>query len=236
MKSENKPAITLIAFLFFGIQYTFYKIAQVQLVPADSPLLGVIAYHLKFLMVMTFSAGIWVPLSLWLEQRSGKPNTAWLYGAFLFFLTVTGFVLFSYTRASRSEKPTGFVPGSVVQKAENQISTYVQFVDSEERLEKEDSVLRILLNFRNTSEKDITQIDYIFVALENGRISYRLNIRDTFLIARGKTAAGFLVWDRAKFKNPALFERMLAAFKAKTLRVYAKPTEIVFMDGSSLHE
>lgn len=236
MESKNKPAITLIAFLFFGIQYTFYKIAQVQLAPAENALLAVIAYHLRFLMVLTFSAGLWVPLSLWLEHRSGKPNTAWLYGAFLFLLTVTGFVLFSYTRASRGQKPEGFVPAAVVQKAKNQISTYVQFVDSKEQLEKEDSVLRIFLNFRNVSKKDITQIDYVFVALENGRIFYRLNIRDSFLIAQGKTATGFLVWDRAKFKNPALFDRMRAAFKAKTLRIYAKPTEVVFLDGSSIKE
>lgn len=236
MESKNKPAITLIAFLFFGIQYTFYKIAQVQLAPEGSVLLTLIAYQLKFLMVMTFSVGVWVPLSLWLGNRSGKP--AWLYGVFLFFLTVTGFVLFAYTHASRNQKPAdnGFIPASVAQSAANDVATYAQFVDAQLQMEKEESILRITLQFRNTSKKDITQIDYAFVALENGRIFYRLKIRDSFLIPAGQTATGFLVWDRAKFKDPKLFDRMSSGFKAKTLKVYAKPTQLVFMDGSTLRE
>lgn len=236
MESKNKPAVTLIAFLFFGIQYTFYKIAQVQLAPAGDALLSVIAYHLKFLMVLTFSAGIWVPLSLWLENRSGKPGTAWLYGAFLFLLTVTAFVLISYTRAAQDGKPGDFLPASVAQKAESQVPTYVQFVDAETALEKEDEILRIQLKFKNISKKDITQMDYIFVALENGRIFYRLTIRDTFLIPHENTGIGYLVWDRTKFKNPALFDRMRTAHKAKNLRIYAKPSKITFLDGTSLQE
>ena len=231
--------MTLIAFLFFGLQYTFYKIAQVHLASAGSPLLTVIAYHLRFLMVLTFSAGIWIPLSVWLENRSGKPQSAWIYGVFFLLLTVTGFVLFSYASASRLEKAASADQSAFQaagQKAVNDISSYAQFVDADIRMEKEGGILKMFLKFRNTSKKDITQVDYRFVALEDGRIFYRINIRDTFLIAPGQTASAPLVWERAKFKDPALFERMSAAFKSKALKVYAKPMQLTFIDGSSIHE
>lgn len=140
------------------------------------------------------------------------------------------------------EGPAGltFTPAeslsSIPEKAGQEISNFVQFSDSEIELQKDGETLRIVLKFRNLSKKDITQMDYIFVALESGRIFYRINIRDGFLVPSEGVGNGTLVWERAKFENTELFDKMRASFKAGLLRVYAKPTRIIFIDGSSLQE
>ena len=239
MKSENVSRLSLTAFIFLALQYTLYKMAHMHPSP-DGGILSVIAYQFECLMVLTLSVGVYVPLSLWLEARSGKPHTAWFYGIILFLLTITGFVLFSYARISRMENASKVTAGDsflpVPQSAAKAVANFAQFVDSEIQLEKSEEVLRIVLKFRNTSQKEITQMDYIFVALQNSRIFYRINIRDSFLIPPGKTGNGLLTWDRSKFKDPALFDRMRSTLKAKTLRVYAKPSRVVFIDGTSLNE
>lgn len=240
MKSENIGRLSLTAFIFLGLQYTFYKMAQMQPDPAGG-LRSVIAYQFEFLMVMTLAVGVWVPLSLWLEGRTGRPNSAWFYGIILFLLTITGFILFSYVRVSRGEKPSsvttsGDFAQSIPETAANAVSNFAQFVDSEMELQKNDETLRIVMKFRNLSKKEITEMDYTFVALQSGRIFYRITIRDAFLVPPESTGSAVLLWERAKFSKPELYDKMRSALKANALKVYAKPVRLVFMDGSSINE
>ena len=216
------------------VEYLIYLLTGMNLAFNRGGLVPIIVYKYRWLMAMTLVVGLTAPLSVLLEKKIPGGFNSLYWWAILVSLGMVGFTALTFVAASNNTPVLGM--GGMAEEKSTNIVDYIQFAGSKIENSNPD-LLKIDLEFKNRSPKDeFTEVDYVFVALEQGVILYRIKMRDAVYLPPGASGKTSLTWKKENFKDPKLFDRFVNAYKKNSLNVYAKATRAVRVDGTVIEE
>lgn len=192
-------------------------------------LTSIIAYSFLWLMALTGSIGVSLPLGILIENKAKQQGINFIVSIGLVVLLMVSFTTVVFMKASSTLKAAGET-SSKEQKGHD-LSMAIEFSGSEVKETGSDSI-EIELKFKNIASEDITELDYVFIAVEDINIFYRIKIREAVYLPSRGTGSTKLNWQRSKLKNPELYDKIKKANADKTLHVFAKPTKITMVNGS----
>lgn len=196
-------------------------------------LASIVAYSYLWLMALTGSIGISLPLGVFFEKKSNQPHLGSVVSTGFIIFSMVCFTTVAYMKAKSVDGPlTGNVAAS--QKS-NAVSEAIEYLGAEVKEVNPDSI-EIELKFKNKNAQDVIELDYIFILVEDINIFYRLKMRDAVYLPSNGTGVVKLNWLRSKLKNPQLFDRIRKSNSDKTLHVFAKPSKAVLSSGSVIEE
>ena len=236
MTTKEAFKIAKLAGLFLVLELALYWMTGMPRALKTATPAFAVAYQFQWLIVLTFAAGIFAPLSAWIEQQSRKRDTGLFCWAIFVGLAMILFTTFSFLKVSSTLLPLSPQGAAEKQKAgARKISEGIQFVGSHVNLVDPETI-KIDLRFQNRFLDEFTELDYIFVALEEATIFYRIKIRQPVHIPSHGRVVAALTWKKANFKDPAPFNRLRDAYTKKTLRIFAKPSRAIRIDGKAIED
>ena len=193
-----------------------------------------IAYSFQWLMMLTLATGAAFPLGALVEKKSGREGTGIVAIIGIIFVAMTSFTAVSFLRVSSVKtvgKPEAQSNPSPQGGKTEDVSYFLEFARADVK-EVSPDILEMELKFKNKGNRDITELDYVFIAVENVHIFYKIKIREGVYFPSQGTGSTKLTWDRTKLKTPELFETIKRAYHARSLKIFGKPTRITLVDGS----
>ena len=225
---KKRLEVALLAIFLLAFELFIYSLAKMQRAEAGS-LSSFIAYSFRWLMSLTGAVAVGLPTGEFVAKKSGKENSGVIISVALVTLWMIAFTAISFVKARSQVTPAQ--AGGQQPKASLEVSQMVEFVDSEVK-EVDPETIEMDLRFRNKSAEDITELDYVFVAVEDVHIFYKIKIREAVYFPGKGTGSVKLTWARSKLKQPELFDTLKRALTHKTLHVFAKPARITLVSGS----
>ena len=231
--------ISLAALFLLAFELFIYSLTQMHLALGSGTAASFMVYSFQWLMALTVSIGIAFPAGEFVEKRTGQGSLGMvsLIGMILVLMSV--FTAVSFLRASHhpstSVEPAKGKGPQPAGKGAQDLSETVEFVEAGVK-EVSPTTLEMEFKFKNKSSQDITELDYVFVAVEESRVFYKIKIREGVYFPAQGMGTTQLSWDRTRLKSPELFDTLKKAHASKTLKVFAKATRVTLMNGAVIGE
>lgn len=227
--------IMLVAALFLVFEAFLYLATRMPRALETAAPTFVIAYLFQWLMVLTSVIAITAPLSAWLEHQSEKPRAGLFCWVIFTAVAMILFTTFSFLKVSSKFLPLGPPAAADKRPPALKLSQIIKFTGFEMTL-VDPETMKMSLHFQNRSTDEFTELDYLFVALEGTAVFYNIKIRQPIHLPPEHRASATLTWKKSSFKDRALFDRLQDAYTKKTLRILAKPSRAVRLDGKTIEE
>ena len=231
MTVRKATEISLLAFFLFAVEFFVYFAFKMHPALHAGTLASVVAYSHLWLMALTLSLALGLPLGNRIAVKMGQEDLTRAFSTGVIGLALVGFTTFSFVKASSVKtQVAGMGSAQKTEKGQADLSQYIEFRDSEIKV-VDPETLQMILKFTNKSNEDITELDYVLVAVEDVQIFYKIKIREAVYFPSKQEGSTTLTWQRSKLKSPELFDRLLKAHKEKRLRIFAKPARITLVSG-----
>ena len=222
--------VSLLTLFLFAFELFIYSAAKMQLAASGTPA-SFIAYSFQWLMALTVAIGVAFPAGEFAARKSGLENMRIIFTLGILLVMMAGFTAVSFLKASSAKSTPSSAAKISPGKSQQDVSESIEFADSEVK-EISPDILEMEFKFKNKSNQDITELDYVFIAVENVRVFYKIKIREGVYFPSKGAGSTKLTWDRSKLKSPELFDTLKRTYASKTLKVFAKATRITLIDGS----
>ena len=232
MRFKTSLQISSVAALLFGVEIFLWFGTGMHKATGAGSTASLIALQFGGLMILTLGAGILAPAAALIEEKSGTERIGLILWVGSLGLLAVAFIAFSFLRAPAA---TTMPRPQAVGEVQKDISQYLEYVDTEINAQDPET-LKMILKFRNKSSEDVTELDYVLVAVEDAQIFYKIKIREAVYFPSKQEGSTTLTWQRSKLKSPELFDRLLKADKEKKLRIFAKPARITLVSGAVIGE
>lgn len=229
MEKNKAYAISLLALFLLAFELFVYSFTKMHSALRAGTLTSIIAYSFLWLMALTGSIGVSLPLGILIENKAKQQGINFIVSMGLVVLLMVSFTTVVFMKASSTLKAAGET--SLKEQKGHDLSMAIEFSGSEVKETGPDSI-EIELKFKNIASEDITELDYVFIAVEDINIFYRIKIREAVYLPSKGIGSTKLNWQRSKLKNPELYDKIKKANADKTLHVFAKPTKITMVNGS----
>lgn len=218
--------VSLLTLFLFAFELFIYSFTKMNLAAGSGTTASFVAYSFQWLMALTVAIGAAFPLGVFVQRKSGRESAGLVSMLGFVLVVMTGFTAVSFLRISSAKSPA---------QTPKDLSEFVEYAQAEVK-ETDAQTLEIELRFKNKSKQDITELDYVFVAVEDVHIFYKIKIREAVYFSAGGTGSTKLTWQRSRLKKPELFDTLKKAYANKTLKVFGKATRITLVDGSVIGE
>ncbi len=235
MQLKKSLHVSLLTLFLFAFEIFIFSFTKMKLALGAGTAASFIAYSFQGLMMLTLATGAAFPLGALIEKKSGRQDAGLVAALGIMFVVMAGFSAVSFLRVSSVKSPakTETVPAQGGESKD--LSRYIEFTDAEAK-EISPQILETELRFKNKSNRDITELDYVFVAVEDVHVFYKIKIREAVYFPSKGTGSTKLTWDNTKLNTPKLFETFQRAYNNRKLKMFGKPTRITFIDGSVIED
>jgi len=252
MTMKKAMGILIVLAIVLVLELAIYFGTGMNQALTASGLAMVAAYKFLWLTVLTAVLALLAPVGALIEGMTEKKDSGCVW-----WIVLTGVVMLGFTAISFLQAPSGPsvaaipqvpaaatplapVPPPAIPPAPPVSSEGAgpQIVDSIEMANAkvaatDAETLTMAIDFKNKSSKIVTELDYTFAYLVQGKLLLKLNMREGIYILPGETGQTTLTWKKSNFKeNPQTFDEMSKAVSADQLKVVVTPTRAQFEDGS----
>lgn len=236
LSMKNALQVLVGATLFFLAEYTIYSFTKMAGVLYEGSMASVIAYKFLWLMILTVAIGLSAPLGALIGALLKRSGAAWISAGTFVGIIMVAFTALSYLEVlSKIDK--GDIPSTTsgVPKPASRVAELIEFVEAK-AVQADSDTIRVDVTFKNLSDFEFNEVDYNFIAVDDGVIFYRIYMRDALYIPPKLSAVTSLTWKRSALEDPKLYDAFQEALTKGTLRVFAKPERVVRLDGRVIED